>query len=472
MSLQIHFDGSCCAKVSAQDDLTIHLSPSGAQLVVLHSANNNAELLRVHTANVPLKLKANVAELLRFRNRYSSAPVFCANILENGYIKARKVKESAFARWEVPSDGGKPGEIRQQIQTVDGHVSVSISPNKQSVIVCYPARVVTDDGREESKLFCEVKQEFSVLDIPECWNYPVELLSGVLNKQELMNLASQIPGSISSVRYIAIPLPKTNQDISRSSSVNANFNPSKTWTCTWPIKVLQTETALYRVILHRGIVIVEATFLEDGAALRTDRDFKFLSLYLNDESGHSEMYEITNAPNVVRNWKTGVQYLLKEVVLEMTRLYQLSLRSTVDLQSVQNMAYIVGHQDHVLGEELAAVKVEGVGLFKAFSDYSVVVQFDSAITIKIYDCDKICGHGHLSGLEKMELGLDNVIAHIIDSNHEEYNIRVYCPIGVEKEMSQVLQFVDWAFNERRSEKNEPSWQIAEEMYQSVVERGR
>ncbi|KAJ3065378.1 hypothetical protein HDU98_011260 [Podochytrium sp. JEL0797] len=297
-----------------------------------------------------------------------------------------------------------------------------------------------------------------------------------LNENDLMEIASRTPGSVSSVQYIAIPLPKSNQNISRSSSTNASFDPILH--SNSPIRLLQTDLALFRVIHKRdtrgGLILVEATFSEDGSLLRSDDAFSFVTLWMGGRGiEECEMYVMEDVPEVVRNWDTGAEYRIKDAVHEMMRLYHLAYRSLV-VESVERNSVVQPRavfQGAV--EQIASVRVEGVGVFKAFLDQSVFVQFDSAISIRVSSCDAICGKSHWSALDRMHLGVDGAVAVVMDSREGEYQVRVFHPIGVEKEMDHVLQFVDWAFmpDAERTRQMQVK-KTATDILSGVLERGR
>ncbi|KAJ3027184.1 UNVERIFIED_CONTAM: hypothetical protein HDU68_004286 [Siphonaria sp. JEL0065] len=286
------------------------------------------------------------------------------------------------------------------------------------------------------------------------------------------NIANSTHGSVSSVRYIAIPLPDSNKSVSLSSLPNSSFQPTIP-TSTTPIKILQTQAALYRIISNAGdsktsrnpTIWVEATLHSDGSVLRSDEEFTFVTLYVNESTEASDvnnsgsgsdmqefspsngnsiiqngmgMYMIDSPPDIARNWDTGIEYPVREIVLEMTRLYHLAYRYLNDTiadasrRKRESSPSSTAEVARRCKTETASVRVEGVGVFKAFSDSSVFVQFDHALSIRIQNCHALCGKAGLSGLERMEHGVDGALAQVTNSAEEEYNVRVFCPIGVER----------------------------------------
>ncbi|KAI9330282.1 hypothetical protein BDR26DRAFT_871563 [Obelidium mucronatum] len=494
--LTLDINGTARASVESEE-LTLCLSPPGSQVVVLHPSTPT-EILRVSTHNAPRKLKHDLNRLIRFRNEFSNLPVFYAadsNCLSVDRIPSGRVKESVYARWPVPSEfnnGTIPhgptmnGGEKRRINSVDASVFVELSPHGQTVTVSYPVSVVPQavgqrhlqkqrslqQGTTFEKQFVQCIQNFSVLDLAECWKYPVELLRGQLSGDALLELAKNTTGSVSSVRYIAIPLPESNKDIALSSTINSAFHP--TLHDDIPIKVLQTSSMLYRVIVKNTslasrdiVLIIEATFLQDGAVLRSDDGFSFVTLYVNEGAPSSDecdqvngdcssgeipsglgMYLISSPPDIARNWETGVEYGIRGVVLEMTRLYHMMYRYLLENRRGESSNVVMALDDDLtpkpkptgsLGfhygkrrEEVHSVRVDGVGVFKAYSDSSVFVQFDHAVSIRIDDCDFLCRKSQLTGLQKMECGADRVLAVVTNSRHEEYTVRVFSPIGVER----------------------------------------
>jgi hypothetical protein len=283
------------------------------------------------------------------------------------------------------------------IKSLDGNVIITEGRLRQTFTVRYPAAMILDDTNSKPKnttlspkktistnttaesgaiirktrklRYSWVEQEFSIMDPPKCWEYPLRLLQGTLSLKQLMvcipgrphhdtiilnhhysekkHLASGL-GNIVGVRYVAIPIPQSNMNTSISDSNNSLFNPTQHQVLDHlnpkPIHILSTPIATYRVVPpvtslasstsgssassspslgpytrldYIDEVDIEAVLHEDGSIFRSSDGFSFITIYFSVGDHvdavptatelEGEMYAVENSPDTARNPRNGRQ---------------------------------------------------------------------------------------------------------------------------------------------------------------------
>ncbi|KAJ3227591.1 hypothetical protein HDU81_006566 [Chytriomyces hyalinus] len=451
----------------------VHVSGPGTVVV---AASGGGETLRVSVGNVPLAFAANAAAAAAFKQKF-----YCADAWQR--TDSHGIRQNrGFVRWPRPSvserafkDGVSSASAKETcITSIDTNVSLSLSLHRLSISV-----TVRSCGNSETF-------NYSTLCVPLCWRYPMHLLFNDLTNDQMMELTHSIPGCVVTSKYVAIPF-QPDLDFSKeapSSSENVAFEPSESDFSDKPLALLGTESILYRVIpIYDPLdfrnsarkpekVIIEATIFADGTVIRTDESFSFVTLYRNEElqprethigsmesqstspsSDSGEMYAIHHTPETCHNWSSGAEYPLREIVSEMTRLYILASRLV--LQPDQPRQFLTEQQrlmsllDDPCIEHIADAEIPGVGTFHAYSDKSVLVRFHNGVLIRVPDCDKLRGvnQGQVE-LELLRKGLDRASAAVRDAEGNSLFVRVFKPIGFEREMTHVFQFIDWAFQSK------------------------
>ncbi|KAJ3231299.1 hypothetical protein HDU78_007811 [Chytriomyces hyalinus] len=463
----------------ARRDVCSRVHVSGPGTVVV--AASGGETLRVSVGNVPLAFAANAAAVAAFKRRF-----YCADAWQRTDSHGLR-QNRGFVRWPRPfvsqrafREGVSCASPKETcITSIDTNVSLSLSLHRLSVSV-----TVRSSGNSET---CT----FSTLCVPLCWRYPMHLLFNDLTNDQMMELAHSIPGCVVTSKYVAIPF-QPDLDFTKeapSSSENVAFEPSESDFSDKPLALLGTDSILYRVIpIYDPLdfrnttrrpekVVIEATVFSDGTVIRTDESFSFVTLYRNEElqpresdkvliesqsssppSDSGEMYAIHHTPETCHNWSSGAEYPLREIVSEMTRLYILASRLLLQPEQTQQSTYsqILNEQQHLLSlldepcmAHIADAEIPGVGTFHAYSDQSVLVHFRNGVLIRVPNCDKLRGvnQGHVE-LELLRKGLDRASAAVRDAEGNSLFVRVFKPIGFEREMSHVFQFIDWAFQSK------------------------
>ncbi|KAJ3140436.1 Cytochrome c oxidase assembly protein cox19 [Physocladia obscura] len=445
-------------------ELLVVLSPSGSIAVCFettntatpaktqHSdaiANTSSQLLRVSVENAPLSLKKTIGNLRIFQAMHSIESAF------------KSANHDSFTRWPLPYSVVF-SRNSTEITSLDNSTAILLSDHRQSICVNISLPKST------------ISLSFSILDVPYFWVYPVKLLLQEQSHEEVLLFAKNIPGCITTARYVAIPIPtQKNCESLLSSSSNTSFNPSIHSLAVNPIQILETEQILYRVILSKCNVMVEAIIKFDNTIFRSTDDFAFLTVYTDSIDCEIEMYSIENPPEYVSNHRTGIKYPLSQIVFQMTRLYHLSysefLSSDASLKNsiTQKPSESEYSLDHII-DEISRVSIPSVGTFCAFSDGSVRGEFEkNDISIEIRNARA------LSIPRKENLNLDGMIATVTDQHGSRFDIRVFKPIGFEQQMESILQYIDWVFmDEYEREKMKAKKEAVNQVSQIAIKNGR
>ncbi|KAI8617907.1 hypothetical protein BC830DRAFT_1166622 [Chytriomyces sp. MP71] len=448
MRLDLFADGSSCAR--NPDGIALHLSPTASVVVIEDTSLSAAasdgqdrrQSLRVSLENVPSTFKEVATALLAFRNKYcTSHPV--AVVAPRGKTKVK------FARWPLPHFHASD-TTRREISAVDGNATLYLSTHAQTVEVQYAALGNT------------IKQEFSVIGVPDCWRYPLELLRHELDSdailvclicsfvrailidplayQQLLSLPT-LANVIKSFKYVAIPLPHViDPKDTMSLSCNTGWNPSVhtlySNVTPKPVAAALTETILFRVLPSASTtaIVLEATFLADGSILRADNAFDFATFHAPDNAAEGDMFPLRDAPDTLRDWDGGGgSYAVKPVVAEMARLYMLSLRAPTSPGAAKSILPARGAMTEELAE-LAVAEVPGVGRFVVQANDVAVAKFESGVTVRLEECRRLQSKSLLSNMGVLGnlYGADGALAEITDDEGRCFPLRVSNPVGYER----------------------------------------